>query len=335
MEIKMEFNALVVDKDEENNITSSEVKKVSLSELPEGDVLVNVEYSNVNYKDGLCIGSGAGLVKTYPHVPGIDFAGTVENSENKNFQKGDRVILTGWRVGEVVWGGYAQKARVKASQLVKMPEGMSSKQAMTMGTAGFSAMLSIIRLEEFGMTKDNGEVLVTGATGGVGSVSTIILSNLGYEVVSVSGKSSSGDYLKLLGAKRIIDRSELNEVIKRPMESAAWAGCIDTVGGDTLSRLLGQLKYGASVAVVGNAGGNNLSASAIPFMLRGINMLGIDSAMQPFEKRVQVWDRLNKDFPKSFFDSITKVISLSDLPRVGKEILSGNIRGRLVVDVNL
>jgi len=256
----MEFNALVVDKDEENNITSSEVKKVSLSELPEGDVLVNVEYSNVNYKDGLCIGPGAGLVKTYPHVPGIDFAGTVENSENENFQKGDKVILTGWRVGEVVWGGYAQKARVKASQLVKMPEGMSSKQAMTMGTAGFSAMLSIIRLEEFGMTKDNGEVLVTGATGGVGSVSTVILSNLGYEVVTVSGKSSSGDYLKSLGAKRTIDRSELNEVIKRPMESAAWAGCIDTVGGDTLSRLLGQLKYGASVAVVGNAGGNNLSA---------------------------------------------------------------------------
>ena len=216
-----------------------------------------------------------------------------------------------------------------------MPEGMSSKQAMTMGTAGFSAMLSIIRLEEFGMTKDNGEVLVTGATGGVGSVSIVILSNLGYEVVTVSGKSSSGDYLKLLGAKRTIDRSELNEVIKRPMESAAWAGCIDTVGGDTLSRLLGQLKYGASVAVVGNAGGNKLSASAIPFMLRGINMLGIDSAMQPFEKRVQVWDRLNNDFPKSFFDSITEVISLSDLPRVGKEILSGNIKGRLVVDVNL
>ena len=216
-----------------------------------------------------------------------------------------------------------------------MPEGMSSKQAMTMGTAGFSAMLSIIRLEDFGMTKDNGEVLVTGATGGVGSVSTVILSNLGYEVVTVSGKSSSGDYLKSLGAKKTIDRSELNEVIKRPMESAAWAGCIDTVGGDTLSRLLGQLKYGASVAVVGNAGGNNLSASAIPFMLRGINMLGIDSAMQPFEKRVQVWDRLNNDFPKSFFDSITEVISLSDLPRVGKEILSGNIKGRLVVDVNL
>ena len=331
----MEFNALVVEKDEETNVTSSEVKKISLSDLPEGDVLVNVEYSNVNYKDGLCIGPGAGLVKTYPHVPGIDFAGTVETSQNDNYQKGDKVILTGWRVGEVIWGGYSQKARVKSSQLVKMPKNMTTKEAMTMGTAGFSAMLAIIRLEEMGLSKENGEVLVTGATGGVGSVATVVLSNLGYEVVTVSGKSSSSEYLKSLGSKRIIDRSELNELIKRPLESASWAGCIDTVGGNTLSRLIGQLKYGASVAVVGNAGGNNLSASAIPFMLRGVNMLGIDSAMQPYENRVKIWERLNKDFPKSFFKSITEVISLSDLPRVGKEILDGKIKGRLVVDVNL
>ena len=331
----MEFNALVVEKDEETNVTSSEVKKISLSDLPEGDVLVNVEYSNVNYKDGLCIGPGAGLVKTYPHVPGIDFAGTVETSQDDNYQKGDQVILTGWRVGEVVWGGYSQKARVKSSQLIKMPKNMTTKEAMTMGTAGFSAMLAIIRLEEMGLSKENGEVLVTGATGGVGSVATVVLSNLGYEVVTVSGKSSSSEYLKSLGSKRIIDRSELNELIKRPLESASWAGCIDTVGGNTLSRLIGQLKYGASVAVVGNAGGNNLSASAIPFMLRGVNMLGIDSAMQPYENRVKIWERLNKDFPKSFFESITEVISLSDLPRVGKEILDGKIKGRLVVDVNL
>ena len=331
----MEFNALVVEKDEETNVTSSEVKKISLSDLPEGDVLVNVEYSNVNYKDGLCIGPGAGLVKTYPHVPGIDFAGTVEISQNDNYQKGDQVILTGWRVGEIVWGGYSQKARVKSSQLVKMPKNMTTKEAMTMGTAGFSAMLAIIRLEEMGLSKENGEVLVTGATGGVGSVATVVLSNLGYEVVTVSGKSSSSEYLKSLGSKRIIDRSELNELIKRPLESASWAGCIDTVGGNTLSRLIGQLKYGASVAVVGNAGGNNLSASAIPFMLRGVNMLGIDSAMQPYENRVKIWERLNKDFPKGFFESITEVISLSDLPRVGKEILDGKIKGRLVVDVNL
>ncbi len=176
----MEFNALVVEKDEEKNITSSQVKKINLSQLPEGDVLVNVEFSNLNYKDGLCIGPGAGLVKTYPHVPGIDFAGEVENSQSDLYKKGDKVILTGWRVGEVVWGGYSQKARVKASQLVKMPEGMTSKEAMSMGTAGFSAMLAIMRLEELGMKKENGEVLVTGATGGVGSVAVVILSNIGY-----------------------------------------------------------------------------------------------------------------------------------------------------------
>ena len=191
----MEFNALVVDKDEEKNITSSQVKKIDVSQLPEGDVLVNVEFSNVNYKDGLCIGPGAGLVKTYPHVPGIDFAGEVESSQSDLYKKGDKVILTGWRVGEVVWGGYSQKARVKASQLVKMPQGMTSKEAMSMGTAGFSAMLAIMRLEELGMKKENGEVLVTGATGGVGSVAVVILSNLGYEVAAVTGKKSSKDYL--------------------------------------------------------------------------------------------------------------------------------------------
>ena len=198
----MEFNALVVDKDEEKNITSSQVKKIDVSQLPEGDVLVNVEFSNVNYKDGLCIGPGAGLVKTYPHVPGIDFAGQVESSQSDLYKKGDKVILTGWRVGEVVWGGYSQKARVKSSQLVKMPQGMTSKEAMSMGTAGFSAMLAIMRLEELGMKKENGEVLVTGATGGVGSVAVVILSNLGYEVAAVTGKKSSKDYLLSLGAKK-------------------------------------------------------------------------------------------------------------------------------------
>jgi len=306
-----------------------------LDQLPDGDVLVNVEYSNVNYKDGLCIGPGAGLVKSYPHVPGIDFSGVVEHSETETYKKGDKVILTGWRVGEVVWGGYSQKARVKSNQLVRLPEGMTTKEAMSMGTAGFSAMLSVMKLEEFGMSKDNGEVLVTGASGGVGSVATVILSNLGYDVAAVTGKETSADYLRSLGANRIVNRSELNEVIKRPLESASWAGCVDTVGGDTLSRLLGQLKYGASVAVVGNAGGNHLSASAIPFMLRGINMLGIDSAMQPYENRVKIWNRISSDFPKNHFDSITEIISLSELPRVGQEILEGKVKGRLIVDVNI
>jgi len=331
----MEFNALVVEKDDEKGTTSSGVKKINLDQLPDGDVLVNVEYSNVNYKDGLCIGPGAGLVKSYPHVPGIDFSGVVEHSETETYKKGDKVILTGWRVGEVVWGGYSQKARVKSNQLVRLPEGMTTKEAMSMGTAGFSAMLSVMKLEEFGMSKDNGEVLVTGASGGVGSVATVILSNLGYDVAAVTGKETSADYLRSLGANRIVNRSELNEVIKRPLESASWAGCVDTVGGDTLSRLLGQLKYGASVAVVGNAGGNHLSASAIPFMLRGINMLGIDSAMQPYENRVKIWNRISSDFPKNHFDSITEIISLSELPRVGQEILEGKVKGRLIVDVNI
>ena len=251
------------------------------------------------------------------------------------YKKGDRVVLTGWRVGEIVWGGYAQKARVLSSQLVPLPEGMSSKSAMSMGTAGLSAMLSIMKLEGLGMQKNQGDILITGASGGVGSVSTAILSNIGYDVAAVTGKKSSFEYLKALGAKSIVDRNDLNEVIKRPMESAKWAGCIDSVGGDTLSRLLGQLKYGASVAVVGNAGGNNISSSTIPFMLRGINMIGIDSAMQPFENRVKAWDRLNNEFPKNLFNKITKVVSLSQLPEVGKQILNGEIKGRVIVDVNL
>ena len=331
----MEFNALIVEKDAETGNISSGVQKITENQLPEGEVKVNVEYSTVNYKDGLCLGSGAGLVKYYPHVPGIDFSGTVESSNVSKYSKGDKVILTGWRVGEVVWGGYSQKARVQASQLVPLPNGLSTKEAMAMGTAGFSAMLAIMTLENYGLLKDNGEVLVTGASGGVGSVSTLLLSNSGYDVAAVTGKKSSVDFLKQLGAKRIIDRNDLNELIKKPMESSLWSGCIDTVGGNTLSRLLGQLKYGASVAVVGNAGGNHINASAIPFMLRGINMLGIDSAMQPYENRVKVWDRINKDFPKDFFEVMTEVISLKDLPKTGKAILNGEIKGRTIVDVNL
>ena len=331
----MNFNALVVEKDEETGKTSSSVKTIDEKQLPEGDVLVSVEYSTVNYKDGLCLGSGAGLVKNYPHVPGIDFTGTVERSDSDQYRQGDKVILTGWRVGEIVWGGYAQKARVKSSQLVPLPKGLTTKSAMVIGTAGLSAMLAIIKLEENGLKPDQGSILITGASGGVGSVSTAILSNIGYEVAAVTGKKNSAEYLKKLGAKTIVDRNELNEVIKRPMESAIWSGCIDSVGGNTLSRLLGQLKSGSSVAVVGNAGGNNLTISTIPFMLRGINMLGIDSAMQPFENRIKAWNRIEKEFPGELFDSITKTISLSDLPRVGKEILNGETQGRIVVDVNI
>jgi acrylyl-CoA reductase (NADPH) len=327
------FNALVVNKDEDGN-TSAGVSQVTLDELPEGEVIVAVEYSTVNWKDGLCLGSGGGLVRNYPHVPGVDFSGTVESSEDPRYNKGDKVILTGWRVGEAYWGGYAQKARVKADWLVPLPAGLTTKQAMAVGTAGFSAMLGVQALEDQGLKQEQGPVLVTGAAGGVGSVATAILANIGYEVAVVTGRPEASNYLKDLGASQIVDRAEINEAIKRPMEAATWAGCVDAVGGEMLARLLGQLKYGASVAVVGNASGTAVPANVIPFLLRGVNMLGIDSAMQPYANRVKAWDRITTDLPLEKLDGMINDAVLADLPKLGKEIQSGQVKGRVVVDVN-
>ncbi|MEO0372717.1 MAG: acryloyl-CoA reductase, partial [Pseudomonadota bacterium] len=230
------FNALVVEKDEESGKTSQSVKEISVDDLPEGDVTVAVEYSTVNYKDGLCIGPGGGLVRKYPHVPGIDFAGTVEASEDDRYKPGDKVVLTGWRVGEVHWGGYAQKARVKADWLVPLPEGLDTRAAMAVGTAGFTAMLAVMALEDHGLTPGQGPVLVTGAAGGVGSVATAILAGLGHEVAGVTGRPETGDYLKSLGATQIVAREEINETVKRPLEAETWSGCVDAVGGDMLAR---------------------------------------------------------------------------------------------------
>jgi len=272
------FNALVVNKDEDEK-TSAAVEQISVDQLPEGNVTVAVEYSTVNYKDGLCIGSGGGMVRNYPHVPGIDFSGTVEASDDDRYSPGDKVVLTGWRVGEVQWGGYSQKARVNADWLVPLPELISSKQAMAVGTAGLTAMLAIIALEQHGLQKSNGSILVTGGSGGVGSVAIAILSKLGYEVATVTGRPESADYLKSLGASIIVPREELNEAIKRPLEKQVWSGCVDTVGGEMLARVFGQMFYGSSVAAVGNAGGASLPASVMPFILRGVNLLGIDSVM--------------------------------------------------------
>ena len=313
------FNALVVNKDEDGK-TSAGVSKVTLEDLPEGEVIVAVEYSTVNWKDGLCLGSGGGLVRNYPHVPGVDFSGTVESSEDPRYSVGDKVILTGWRVGEAYWGGYAQKARVKADWLVPLPTGLTTKQAMAVGTAGFSAMLGVQALEDQGLKQENGPVLVTGAAGGVGSVATAILANIGYEVAVVTGRPEASNYLKDLGASQIVDRGEINEAIKRPMEAATWAGCVDAVGGEMLARLLGQLKYGASVAVVGNASGTAVPANVIPFLLRGVNMLGIDSAMQPYANRVKAWERITKDLPLEKLDGMINNAVLADLPRLGKDI---------------
>ena len=330
----MKFNALVVEKNEEDGKTSSSVQELEISQLPDEEVLVNVEYSSLNWKDGLCLGSGAGLVKTYPHIPGIDFSGTVEESRDDRYSKGDKVILTGWRVGEVSWGGYSQKARVKASQLVPLPKEISTKMAMSIGTAGFSAMLSVIKLEHLGMVKDKGNILVSGASGGVGSISCAILSNLGFSVSAISGKSRIDEFFKKIGVKSIISRNEFEQPIVKALESSLWAGCIDTVGGDILGRILLQLKSGCSVAVVGNAGGAKFPASTIPFMLRGINNVGIDSAMCPYDDRIMVWKRIVNDLPLKIIESITNVYSLNDLSSLGEEILAGKITGRVVIDVN-
>ena len=327
-----EFNALVVEKDEETGKTSAAVKPLTLADLPEGDVTVAVEYSTVNYKDGLCIGPGGGLVRKYPHVPGIDFAGTVEASSDARYKAGDKVVLTGWRMGEAHWGGYGQKARVKADWLVPLPAGLDTRQAMAVGTAGFTAMLAVMALEDHGIKA--GPVLVTGAAGGVGSVATAILANLGYKVAAVTGRPETAGYLTSLGATQIVAREELNETVKRPLEGETWGGCIDAVGGDMLARVLGQMEYGASVAAVGLAGGAGLPATVIPFLLRGVNLLGIDSVMQPYDNRLRAWERIAKDLPMDKLEAMVQPATLSDLPQLGRDILKGQVKGRVVVDVN-
>jgi len=328
------FNALVVNKDEESGKTSAAVEQISTDQLPEGNVVVNVEYSTVNYKDGLCIGPGGGLVREYPHVPGIDFAGTIESSDDPRYSAGDSVVLTGWRVGEVHWGGYAQKARVNADWLVPLPSGLSSRQAMAVGTAGFTAMLAVMALEDHGLKPDQGPVLVTGAAGGVGSVATAILANLGYEVAAVTGRPETEEYLRALGATQIVPREEINETVKRPLERETWAGCVDAVGGDMLARVLGQMKYGGSVSAVGLAGGAGLPTTVIPFLLRGVNLLGIDSVMQPYDNRLRAWEHIAKDLPMDKLEAMIHPATLSDLPALGKDILKGQVKGRVVVDVN-
>ncbi|NBQ27780.1 MAG: acryloyl-CoA reductase [Rhodobacteraceae bacterium] len=327
------FNALIVNKDDEGK-TSASVGQIGLDDLPEGDVVVAVDYSTVNYKDGLCIGPGGGLVRNYPHVPGIDFAGTVETSNDPRYAAGDNVVLTGWRVGEMHWGGYAQKARVKADWLVPLPSGLTTRQAMAVGTAGFTAMLAVMALQDHGMKPDQGTVLVTGAAGGVGSVATAILSHLGFEVAAVTGRPDTADYLKSLGATQIVARDEINETVKRPLESENWAGCVDAVGGPMLARVLGQMKYGASVAAVGLAGGANLPATVIPFLLRGVNLLGIDSVMQPYDNRLRAWSRIATDLPMDKLEAMIHPATLGDLPQLGADILKGQVKGRVVVDVN-
>ena len=328
------FKALLVEKDEEGK-THASVQELDDDRLPEGDVTVAVQYSTVNYKDGLCIGPGGGLVRTYPHVPGIDFAGTVETSDDPRYAPGDPVVLTGWRVGENRWGGYATRARVMADMLVPLPDALTARQAMAVGTAGLTAMLAVMALEDHGLTPDKGEVLVTGAAGGVGSVAVAILAHLGYEVAALTGRPETADYLTGLGATRIVPRDELTEVTRKPLEAETWAGCVDAVAGAILGRVLKQMKYGSSVAAIGLAGGAAIEGALItPFILRGVNLLGIDSVMQPFENRRRAWERIARDLPMETLEQMVHVATLQDLPALGRDILKGQVQGRIVVDVD-
>jgi acrylyl-CoA reductase (NADPH) len=327
------FRALVVEKDADGN-TQASVQEVEDARLPEGDVTVAVEYSTLNYKDGLCLGPGGGLVRSWPHVPGIDFAGTVEASDDPRYAPGDRVVLTGWRVGEVRWGGYATRARVKADWLVPLPAGLDARAAMAVGTAGFTAMLAVIALERHGLVPGQGPVLVTGAAGGVGSVAVAILSRLGHEVHAVTGRPEEADYLRGLGAAEVLDRAEFAEVTRKPLESERWAGCVDAVAGVMLGRVLKQMNYGASVAAIGLAGGAAIEGALItPFILRAVNLLGIDSVMCPREARVEAWGRIARDLPMERLEAMVVPAGLDDLPALGREILKGGVRGRVVVDV--
>ena len=324
------FRALVLH--EEGGKVVPRIEAVDEVRLPPGEVTVAVECSTLNYKDGMILQGIGRLVRSYPHVPGIDFAGTVERSDSPEFKPGDPVLLTGWRVGEAQWGGYAEKARLRASYLVRRPKGLSSRQAMAIGTAGFTAMLAVLALERHGLQPGAGDVLVTGAAGGVGSVAVALLSRLGHRVVASTGRPEERDYLIELGAADVIERATLAAKPTRPLDSERWAGAIDAVGGNTLATILTQLKYRASAAACGLAGGSDLPATVIPFLLRGVNLLGIDSVMCPREERIEAWRRLVHDLPLDKLERMTQTVPLSSLPELAPRILGGETRGRVVVD---
>lgn len=329
----MSFRALVLSQGADRKVSGA-IETLDESRLPAGDVTVAVEYSTLNYKDGLVLTSGGGLVKTWPHVGGIDLAGTVETSENPGFKPGDKVVLNGWRVGELHWGGYAAKARVKGDWLVKLPAAISTRRAMAIGTAGYTSMLCVMALEKHGVNPGGGEVLVTGAAGGVGSVAVAILAKLGYTVVAATGRAQEADYLKSLGAATILERKELTEAPDRPLLSERFAGVVDTVSGVMLAKALLQVKYGGAAAVCGLAGGASFPGSILPFILRGVTMYGIDSVMLPKAPREQAWRRLATDLPLDKLDSTASEVGLGDLASLAPKILKGEIRGRVVVDVN-
>ncbi|WP_348827472.1 MDR family oxidoreductase [Halomonas sp. RT37] len=322
------FDAIVIRK--EGDTQKAAIESLDDQALPEGDVTVNVDYSTLNYKDGLAITGKGPVVKSFPMVPGIDLAGVVEASQHQDFQPGDRVVLNGWGVGEKHWGGLAQKARLNGDWLIPLPEAFSTRNAMAIGTAGYTAMLSVLALERHGVTPDQGEVLVTGASGGVGSFAITLLAKLGYEVVASTGKVEEADYLKALGATSIIDRGELEQPGK-PLARERWAGAVDSVGSHTLVNVLASTRYGGTVTSCGLAQGMDLPATVMPFILRGVTLAGIDSVMQPREVRLEAWQRLAELMPEERLDDIASEIPLSEAITTAERLMEGKVRGRVVV----
>ena len=325
------FRGLVLD--EKDDGVAAAIGELDEDALPDGEVTVAVRYSDLNYKDGMILKGIGRLVRTYPHVPGIDLAGTVTASSAPDISVGDEILVTGYRMGEVRWGGFAERARVPADWVVRIPDGLDAYRAMALGTAGFTAMIAVMALEDAGLSPGAGEVLVTGANGGVGSVAVILLAALGYEVVASTGRMETADDLKALGAATAIDRTELAAEPQRPLASERWAGAVDAVGGTTLASILTGLKYGASVAACGLAGGNALNTTVIPFLLRGVNLLGIDSVMCPRGRREEAWRRLAAELPMDRIDAVSRTVPLDALPDLADRILKGQTRGRVVVDV--
>lgn len=317
-----------------NHVVQATIKDFPVNSLPEGDVLVSVTYSSLNYKDALAVTNRGKIVRQFPMIPGIDFSGTVAESKSDLFKPGDPVVLTGWGVGEEHWGGFAQLVRVKSEWLLPLPEGLTLKRAMQIGTAGLTAMFCVMALEEHGVRPEKGEILVTGATGGVGCVAVMLLAKRGYRVVASTGKADAHKFLKALGAHGVIDRSQLAAQSDKPLERGRWAGAIDSVGGDTLAALLRQMERDGCVTAIGLAGGAELHTTVYPFILRGVSLIGISSAYMATERRRIAWKRLASELPMEALDHLTRTARLADVPALSDQMIDGKVRGRVVIDVN-
>lgn len=325
------FNGIVIEKDEQGY--RAQVKEIDNSDLPDGDVTINVSHSTLNYKDALAITGKGPVVRKFPMVPGIDLVGTVEESSSERFSAGDTVLLNGFGVGEGHWGGLAEKARLNSDWLIPLPKGFTPRQAMAIGTAGYTAMLCVIALEKNGITPDKGEILVTGANGGVGSFSVAILAKLGYQVVASTGRLEQAPYLKKLGATEVIDRNTLSEP-GRPLAKERWAGAIDSAGSHTLANICASTKYGGTVAACGLAQGMDLPATVAPFILRGVTLAGIDSVMRPLEDRIEAWQRLADVLSPEVFEDVAEDINLAEAIDVANDLMAGKVRGRVVVNIS-